>query len=122
MSYKYDAQEVEKLLESYIELIKDEVPNEMYIAGGGDCPYVWIEVVISEGDIIEFGIGDNNDCRGVGGKFYYSKQDLDTLEVFEAFLEEKQTKETVKKFMLEYISKQRKKCTYPMSEFYTYED
>lgn len=113
MAFKYDIVKVQELLQRYIDLIKDEVSYNMLIAGGGDCPYVWIEVAISktngkvtEDDVVVFGIGDDFDCPGSGGKLYFNKQDLDTFKVTEEILEEKKTEKAVKEFMLRIIKRE----------------
>jgi len=106
MAFKYNISKVEDLLESYINLIKNEVPYKMYLTGGGDCPYINIEVVISKRNYLEFGIGDDDNVEGTGGKLYFSKQDLDTYETTEEILEKKKTKKAVKEFMLRIIKRE----------------
>ena len=115
-SFKYDIVKVQELLQSYINLIKNDFDYNMYIAGGGDCPYVWIEVDLSEphatcfeSDCVCFFIGDEYDGGDeYHGMFLWTKQDPDTHKSSEEVLEQKKTKKAVKEFMTRIIKREEK--------------
>jgi len=109
MAYKYDKDKVRDLLDGYLNLIKDEVKGDMVVTGGGDCPWVWIEIAldttfdkVKEEDLICFFIDGETDT----GKFYHQEQFEDNKVTW---LECKKTNKAVKKFMLEIIKNWRNK-------------
>jgi hypothetical protein len=114
----YNAQKVSELLNKYISYIKDEVSYDMWIGGGGDCPYVWIEVAVSktdgqvtDSDVVCFFIADEDDDGGKNtGKFYFQRQkmELDGCPMVTEFLENRKTKKAVKEFMLRVIKREAK--------------
>ena len=100
--FKYVEEKVYQLLAKYVKLIEKEIPYEIYIAGGGDCPYVWIEVVIEkpindDWKTIDFFIDEDT------GKLYYGNEQINDI----VFLEKKKTKKAVKEFMLKMIEEKK---------------
>jgi hypothetical protein len=96
-TFKYDLTKVENLLNTYVQLVKNEIAYEIYVTGGGDGGYVWIEVVLKKTpdywETVDFFIDDET------GKFYHAnEQNNDVI-----FLEKRKTKKAVKEFMLKII-------------------
>lgn len=107
--YKYDQNKVYDLLDSYLNLIKDEVSYKMYVTGGVSCPYVWIEIILKgtietvlEEDLLCFFIdGETNT-----GKFFFQEQFGDYKITW---FEGRKTKKAIKEFMLKIINFKEKK-------------
>ena len=109
MAFKYDITKIHALLESYIALIKDDVSYEMYLVGGGDDPFISIQVDISDDADIYFGITHEEYEDVPAGTFYFDKQDLNTFKTTIEYLKKKKTKKAVKEFMIKMIEQESKK-------------